>query len=119
VHLVNDADAAPFGTDNDTRALERNCFLYCASAGASVVSGLGAELAAGAAGGIAAIAFGAAERFGAARFPLIALARPPVGFLAAADLPRRAAVVRRTAAALRFAADVRLATFFVLVVFDF
>jgi hypothetical protein len=56
---------------------------------------------------------------GAARFRLIALARPRVGFLAAADLPRRAAVVRRAAAVLRFVADPRFPAFLVLVVFAF
>jgi len=97
---------------------EGNCGLYCASAGASVVTGFGAELAAGAAAGVAAIASRAVVRFGAARFPLVALARPRVGFLAAADLPRRAAVVRRAAAVLRFV-DPRLPAFLILVVFPF
>jgi hypothetical protein len=100
-----------------------------------VGSGLGAELAAGSAAGVSVtglsgVAAGAAAgvsasglratvRFGAARFRLIALARPRVGFLAAADLPRRAAGVRRAAAVLRFVADPRFPAFLVLMVFAF
>src|SRR6266568_1489844 len=134
VHLGSDPNAAPNGTDT-ARALSRGLLPYCASAGASLGSGLGAGLAAGsaaggsatglagvaagAAAGVSAIGLRATVRFGAARFRLIALARPRVGFLAPADLPRRAAVVRRAAAALRFVADPRFPAFLVLVVFAF
>src|SRR6266536_3121065 len=133
-HLGSDPNAAPNGTDT-ARALSRGLLPYCASAGASLGSGLGAGLAAGsvagvsatglsgvaagAAAGVSAIGLRATVRFGAARFRLIALARPRVGFLAPADLPRRAAVVRRAAAALRFVADPRFPAFLVLVVFAF
>jgi hypothetical protein len=131
---ILDPNAAPNGTDT-ARALSRGLLPYCASAGASVGSRLGAGLAvgsaagvsatglsgvaAGAAAGVSAIGLRATERFGAARFRLIALARPRVGFLAAADLPRRAAVVRRAAAVLRFVADPRFPAFLVLMVFAF
>jgi hypothetical protein len=134
-----------------TAALSGNCLFYCASAGASVVTGLGAELAAGAAAwvsaiclsavaaspaagvsgiGLSAVATGAAVevsasalrpavRFGAARFPLIALTRPRVAFFTGSDLPRRVAVLRRAGAVLRFVADPRLPAFLVRVVFAF
>ena len=63
----------------------------------------------------------AAPRLGAARLALLAFARPRAGFLTNADL-RRLLLARRAAllaAVLRFVADVRLATFLVLVVFVF
>jgi len=40
-------------------------------------------------------------RFGAARFPLVALTRPRVTFFTGSDLPRRVAVLRRAGAVLR------------------
>jgi hypothetical protein len=128
VHL--DPNAAPNGTDT-ARALSRGLLPYCASAGSGLGAGVAAGaaaggsatglsgVAAGAAAGVSAIGLRATVRFEAARLRLIALVRPRVGFLAAADLPRRAAVVRRAAAILRFVADPRFPAFLVLVVFAF
>ena len=114
VYLPSDADLASTRTDTDPRSLSRGLLPYCAPAGASVCSGPGAGVAAGAAAGVSAtglsgvaaggsaIALTAAVRLGAARFFLIALARPRVAFFTGGDLPRRVAVLRRAGAVLRF-----------------
>ncbi len=84
------------------------------------VSGIGlSAVATGAAVGVSAIALRPAVRFGAARFPLVALTRPRVTFFTGSDLPRRVAVLRRAGAVLRFVADPRLPAFLVRVVFAF
>jgi hypothetical protein len=96
----------------------------CCSSSSRTSSSAGAGLVVGALGvaaWVAAVRLRAGVRFGAARFVLVALARPRAGFLVAAALPRWA-VVRRLAllpALPRFVVNPGLPAFLVVVVFPF